>query len=127
MLVELLREGKVVRFTARGSSMWPAVRDGARVEVVPCDGRSLEVGALGAFEGERGIVVHRVVAVTDAGLRFRGDARSTDDGVVPWARVLGRAAVCEAAPWRLRAPSWRHAVWTVRAVRSWLRRRVGRT
>lgn len=126
MLIELLREAKPVRFTARGGSMWPAVRDGALVEVVPCAAESLAPGELAAYAGEGTLVVHRVVAREGASLRLRGDAMNHDD-VVANDRVLGRARVIEHPPLRLRLPSIRHGIATLRAARSWLRRLWART
>jgi len=127
MVIELLREGQRARFTARGGSMWPAVRDGALVEVTPCPAAALAPGEIGAYVGARGLVVHRVVAREPGGLRFRGDARAQDDGVVDDARVLGRARVVAAPPWRVSAPRPRHLVLVWRAARSWLRRATART
>jgi len=127
MVIELLRDGQRARFTARGGSMWPAVRDGALVEVTPCPARELAPGELGAYVGARGPVVHRVVAREGGGVRFRGDARAEDDGVVDDARVLGRARVVRPAPWRLGAPGPRHVALAWRAARSWLRRALART
>jgi hypothetical protein len=127
MVIELLREGQRARFTARGGSMWPAVRDGSLVEVTPCPAIELAPGELGAYVGTRGLVVHRVVAREPGGLRFRGDARAADDGVVDDARVLGRACVVTAPPWRVPSPHPRHLMLAWRAARSWLRRALART
>lgn len=126
MVIELLREGQIVRFIARGGSMWPAVRDGARVEVSPCAASELRSGELGVYEGEVGPVVHRVVKVSAGVVVFRGDARAVDE-VVPEGRVLGRAKVIASPPWRLGVPSLRHAEMALRAARTWLRRRRART
>ncbi len=126
MLIELLREGQTVRFTARGGSMWPAVRDGALLEVTPCAATELLEGELGAFEGTVGVVVHRVCAVDESAVRFRGDAMAADE-VVPVGRVLGRGRVVSSPPWRLGVPSMRHAVMAARSARTWLRRRLTRT
>ncbi len=126
MLIELLREGQTVRFTARGGSMWPAVRDGSLVEVTPCAASTLCEGELGAYEGAVGVVVHRYVGRRGESLVFRGDARPADE-VVSEARVLGRARVVTSPPWRLGAPSMRHAEMAARAARTWLRRRLART
>jgi hypothetical protein len=127
MVIELLREGQSVRFVARGGSMWPAVRDGTLVEVVPCLPNELRVGELGAYVGTRGLVVHRVVAHEPGGLRFRGDTHAEDDGLVEVSRVLGKVRVLAWPPWRPRVPTLRHALLALRAMRSWLRRVRKRT
>ncbi len=125
MVIELLRDGQPARFVARGGSMWPAVRDGAVVEVTPCPADTLRPGELGAFVGGHGPVVHRVVAREPGGVRFRGDARPSDDGVIEDGRVLGRARVVRAAPWRWGVPRAIHARLAWRAARTWLRRALG--
>ncbi len=127
MLIELLREGQRVRCTARGGSMWPVVRDGATMEVTPCAAASLRPGELGAFVGAERVVIHRVVAHENGGVRFRGDALGYDDGVVPAALVLGRARVVSSPRLGLRLPTARHVVAAARAARSWLRVRLART
>lgn len=105
VIVDRLREGAVTAWVLRGSSMWPAVRDGARVEVTPVDPRALRVGELIAFAREGGgPVVHRVTAVAAEGLRCRGDALAGDDGVVAWSDVLGRARVLGQRRLRVRWP-----------------------
>lgn len=106
--------------------MWPAVRDGALVEVTPCAASELLAGELGAYEGSVGVVVHRVCDVGEGAVRFRGDAMATDE-VVAAGRVLGRARVVSSPPWRLGVPSMRHAVMVARSARTWLRRRLTRT
>jgi hypothetical protein len=131
MLIEVLREGQCVRFVARGGSMWPAIRDGAWVEVVPCVPTSMQIDELVAFEGRRGLVVHRVLERCDTGLRIGGDARDQDDGVVPFGKVLGRAHVLVQAPLVGRLPRAREVYGLLRAgtmaARSWLRRVRGQT
>ncbi len=104
VIIDRLREGAPVRWTVRGSSMWPAIRDGATVSVTPGSLRSLRAGELVAFTRGTALFVHRVVAVEPAGLRCRGDALSREDGLVPWADVLGRAAVVDQPPLSLRWP-----------------------
>ncbi|MBP6835433.1 MAG: hypothetical protein KA978_31905, partial [Deltaproteobacteria bacterium] len=109
------------RWTVRGSSMWPSIRDGATVVVTPGGVRSLRAGELVAFARGSTVVVHRVVAVEPVGLRCRGDARSREDGVVAWADVLGRAEVLEQRPLSLRWPRARELRALLRAALGALR------
>ncbi len=125
-LLAVLRDGEPVRFTARGSSMWPSVRDGATVEVSPCDPKALRRGELVAFERSDRLVVHRVREVLSAGLRCAGDARFRGDGVVYFSDVRGRGRVCSQPPLRLALPRslpiallLRAAVGTLRRVVPW--------
>lgn len=123
MLVDALRAGRTVRFVARGSSMWPVVRDGSTVEATPCAAAALRAGELGVFARGAGLVVHRALGRTARGWRFAGDARFRDDGVVEDAAVLGRARVLAAPPWYRARPTARLLV---RALVGQLRRGVER-
>ena len=116
VIVELARAGKAVSFVARGGSMWPAIRSGAVVEIVPCDPRALAVGELAAYEREGAVVVHRVVRRAGGSLRFHGDALASPDRDVPLARVLGRARVVKQRRLRLRWPTALHLVRSLRAL-----------
>lgn len=104
VIVDQLRAGAPARWTVRGSSMWPTIRDGATVAVEPDAGRALRVGELVAFARGDSLVVHRVAGVSPAGLRCQGDALAWGDGAVPWADVLGRARVVAQRPLSLRWP-----------------------
>jgi len=104
VIIDQLREGAPVRWTVRGGSMWPTVRDGATVSATPVDPRTLRAGELVAYTRGDALVVHRVVAVRPEGLRCRGDALALEDGVVPWAHVLGRATLVRQRSLTLRWP-----------------------
>ncbi len=104
VIVDTLREGRPTRWTVRGSSMWPAIRDGATVLVTPCDPRAVRAGEFVAYARGGVLVVHRVSAVDVGGLRCRGDALSRDDRAVAWHEVLGRAAVLQQRALTVRWP-----------------------
>lgn len=117
VLIDLLRAGRTARFTVRGGSMWPAIRDGARVEVTPCTPDVLRPGELAAFARHGTIVVHRLVTPTDAGFVFRGDALAQDDPLVAPDMILGRVRVIERPDWTPRLPGVRDAALLLRAAR----------
>jgi hypothetical protein len=121
VIIDHLRGGRPARFSVRGSSMWPAVRDGAMVSVTPAAVRSLRAGELAAYARGGALVLHRVVAVGPDGLRCRGDALSRDDAPVPWADVLGRAAVIDQRPLAWRWPRARELRALLRAAAGTLR------
>lgn len=123
MLIELLRSGQSVRFAARGSSMWPSIPSGSRLEVRACRAAELRVGDLAAFEQRGQLVVHRVTQVSPGGVRLQGDNRQRSDGHVPAEQVLGRARVLERRRLRWRWPSSSELL---RAGRAVLRRLVPR-
>jgi hypothetical protein len=123
VIVELLRSGRSVQFRARGSSMWPSIPSGSRVEVTPCAAAELEIGELAAFERRGEVVVHRVQGKSPEGVFFAGDSRETSDGCVSQTDVLGRARVVTRRRLRPRIPS----VWHIRALwRALLRPRASR-
>lgn len=104
VIVDALREGRPTQWVVRGGSMWPTIRDGARVLVTPCDPRGLRAGEVVAYARGGGVVIHRVVSVGAEGLRCRGDALSRDDAPVAWGDVLGRAGVVDQRALSLRLP-----------------------
>lgn len=118
MVAEQLRDGERVQFVARGSSMWPLVASGSRVEVEPCPPSLVRPGDLVAFEGDRGVVIHRLIERKGDLLVCQGDARASPDPPVVPAKVLGRARVIDRPRGPLRWP----------APRSWprLARRLAR-
>ena len=117
LLLDLVRDGRSVRYVARGDSMWPTITSGSVMEIAPCSPATLRAGELAAFERDGWVVVHRVVRVADGHVRFVGDALERGDGDVPFDRVLGRARVIERRPLRLRVPGLSHIVRALRATR----------
>jgi hypothetical protein len=84
-----LARGASFRFTARGFSMHPFVRDGD-VLMLGAVARRLRVGDVVAARcpAPGGLLVHRVVARAGTGLLVRGDGSGEADGVVGPADVL---------------------------------------
>jgi hypothetical protein len=121
VIIDRLRGGRPARWTVRGSSMWPAVRDGATVAASPVDPRGLRAGELAAYARGGAVVVHRVVAADAAGLRLRGDALAREDALVPWGDVLGRVVVVAQRPLALRWPRARELGALLRAAAGALR------
>lgn len=120
VVIDALRGGERARVVVRGGSMWPAVRDGALVEVTPTPWTALSPGDLAAFTRRDQLVVHRVVERTAHGLRCQGDALPHDDGVVPHGDVLGRARVVSQPSLRVRVPTRDELLRLVRSVaRRW--------
>ncbi len=71
--------------------MHPALRSGDVVTIAPVLGAPVPLGAVVAAEspGGGGLVVHRVVGRTEAGLLLRGDNAERADGTVPESSVFG--------------------------------------
>ncbi len=95
-LAAVLERSVPFRFTARGYSMHPFIRDADVITVSPLGGRAPRVGEVVAVRsGADRLVVHRVVAAGDprrdlaAGYVIRGDNCPKSDGRVPPEAVLG--------------------------------------
>ncbi len=87
--------GRALTLPVSGSSMWPAVRSGQVVTVVPC-GADLRVGDVVLLAGHDVVVLHRITRLTASAVLTKGDACPDADGWVPRAEVLGRL---ERRPW----------------------------
>jgi hypothetical protein len=119
-LIARLRAGRTAFVRVSGSSMWPAIRDGALLRVEPRPADALRRGDLGAFELQGLVVVHRVVAPLEGGfVRLRGDAMEAEDPPVPVERILGVARLEQQRSLRLRLPRPSE----LRVLWRWLRRR----
>ena len=87
-----LGAGRALRVPASGQSMWPLIRHGATVEVLPLGGAALAVGDVVLWARGGGLVLHRVVALTPDAVTTKGDAMAHVDPPVSRADVLGRLA-----------------------------------
>jgi hypothetical protein len=100
LAIHLLESGYGLRFRARGSSMYPLVRDGDILDVRPIGNAPIGVGDIVLYRSsDKGIVVHRVVGVHRQGekatLRIKGDAAGPADPRVLESQVLGRVVGIE--------------------------------
>lgn len=86
----VIERRKPFRFTARGFSMYPFIRDGDVLTVVPLaePPRRGDVVAC-RFAASESVVVHRVVAHETSGYAIRGDNTEEPDGVVTPSDVVG--------------------------------------
>jgi signal peptidase I len=93
-LRELLAAGHTARFRASGDSMYPAIRNGDYLHIVPCRTSELRRGDVVLAATERGLTAHRIVRISerDGSLRVttRGDNALRSDLPVPAGDVLGR-------------------------------------
>ena len=91
-LLETVQDhGADFRFTARGGSMRPTIRDGDTVTVSPLAGIPPMVGEVAAFKHPHSgrLFVHRVIERTEDGVETRGDNLNIPDPPVPSRSVLG--------------------------------------
>ncbi|HEX3576945.1 MAG TPA: S24/S26 family peptidase [Thermoanaerobaculia bacterium] len=93
-LREVLAAGHSARFRASGDSMYPAIRSGDYLHIVPCDASELRRGDVILAMTERGLTAHRIVRIRDGegGLRItmRGDNALRSDDPVAADDILGR-------------------------------------
>jgi len=98
-LREVLRAGHAARFRASGDSMYPAIRSGDYLQIVPCDASTLRIGDIILARTERGLTAHRIVRIRGAEgsprITMRGDNALLSDEPVAAADVLGRVASVE--------------------------------
>jgi hypothetical protein len=139
LLRTVVSRGVAFRFTARGLSMQPFIRDGDVITVAPLTRRSRRGDVLAVCDpvSER-LVVHRVVAVAGEVYVTRGDNTDREDGPAHLADVVGRVVAVERAGRRVRlghgpegaliaaaqrhgwlAPAVRRAVGLSRLVKGW--------
>jgi signal peptidase I len=95
LATEILTRGEVLRFRARGGSMYPSIKNGDLVEVEPIQTSGVRLGdlVLCRYGGSRA-VVHRVIRTsTQEGvivLVTKGDSAPLPDRPVLPEQVLGR-------------------------------------
>jgi len=94
-LAELLQAtlvtGASFRFTAKGFSMTPFIRDNDVVTVSPLSNYPEGLGKMAAFinpKTER-LVIHRIVGRNSTGYLLKGDNCPDIDGVIPKEKILG--------------------------------------
>jgi hypothetical protein len=94
----VLERGRSFRFRARGSSMYPFIREGDVITVSPLSAELPAVGEVVACLHPRSgnLVVHRVVARTGVGCIIRGDSIAIGpDGLVERRSMLGKVTRVE--------------------------------
>ena len=120
-------------FAYHGHSMAPTFHSGHLLYVRPT-ARDIAPGDVIVFASPSGdaCTVHRVVAVSAAGVLTRGDNNARQDGQpIPFARVVGRVEAVQQQgrlkPVRGGKPAlwWARMGWVTRRARAWLRARLG--
>lgn len=100
MSFALLSEGKSIRIKAQGYSMFPAIKPGTVVIIEPLKVKGPPApGEIVAIKRNKGIVVHRIVKITEEnGVKkyiARGDSNSTYDPPVTIDMIPGRVTGAE--------------------------------
>ena len=131
LCADILCAGIAVRFTARGSSMAPTIRDGEVVTVEPVGPRDGDTGDVVLYASRRGLTAHRVVGKRqgpEPAFLARGDAPGSAEEPLHGEQMLGRVQqverngrVTDVAP-----RPWTRRVALGLGVRAALRRLAGR-
>lgn len=95
-----LSAGKPFSFYATGTSMWPTLRHGDQLQVLPCHSHDLRRGDLLCLATDSGTLrVHRLVRFVhrsaEPELITRGDALPQEDPPIHPSQVLGRVVAYE--------------------------------
>jgi hypothetical protein len=103
IMASVLEKGAAFRFTAKGGSMWPFIRDRDILTISKVPGGGIRVGDVLAVANPAtgSVIVHRVVATPAAGFMLKGDNCSTADGVFALSCVLGMVTTIERGQRRL--------------------------
>ena len=100
VVAEILNSNNLLRFRARGASMYPFIRDGDVIEVQPIDASAVRCGDVVLCQWPNGrVVAHRVIQVCqkkgEEMLLIQGDAVTCPDGFISGEQVLGRVVAIE--------------------------------
>jgi signal peptidase I len=88
--------------TVISGSMWPSFSRGDIVFVMKTDIEDIKVGTVVVFEHEKGLAVHRVVAMDEWWLTTQGDANAVADSPILYSSVVGR--VPQIGGWEMKIP-----------------------
>lgn len=124
--IDLLGAGRTLRFTAKGDSMDPLIRDGDTLFLAPANLSRIKFGDVVFFVNSEGMpLIHRVIKTQKRGkerwLLIRGDRGNRVDGYFPPVEVFGQVIAFERAGLQIRAdqPVYRFlgrlAAWRSRA------------
>lgn len=119
LFAELLWRGLPVSLRARGGSMWPFLRDGDVLTVLPLD-RPARLGEVLAVRRGDELVVHRAVRVRGRFAELQGDALSRSDGSFAAADLLGRVVLLRRGA-KSHAPATLFPLLAAPLLRLWLR------
>lgn len=100
LTTQLLRDGKSVRFSAPGRSMYPTIREGETITVEPIVPSQGKVGDILLYRFENGVVAHRVARIEQREKNarrfiFRGDTWGDYDEPVHADQIMGKVVKVE--------------------------------
>lgn len=85
-----LRSGETIRIRAFGASMLPTIWPGDVLVIASASAEEVVCGEIVVAKREQGLVIHRLIAKTEAHCVLRGDAMAQNDAPARTADVLGK-------------------------------------
>ncbi len=87
----LIEKNAAVKFKVTGKSMYPNIRSGDVITLVPCAERTPEPGdVVGLLDSKnRQIIVHRIIKKNDGRFLVKGDNVIRSDGYYPRDKIIG--------------------------------------
>jgi len=119
-LIELIKaasaKGASLRFTAKGFSMSPFIKNNDIVTISPLANLELSSGRVVAFINPqtKKLVIHRIVGKYNGSYLLKGDAVPEADGLIPRENILGIVNRVERNHWRLIPFSLRQVLLKIR-------------
>jgi phage repressor protein C with HTH and peptisase S24 domain len=114
VIADLLGRGHGVRFQARGDSMHPAIREDDYLHVEPLQNVAPKRGEIVVMLADRGLTVHRVIALRGEMILARGDNAPANDPPLHRSKLIGRVIAIERSGRVKRVRRW---VWLARVIR----------
>ena len=90
LALALISSGRGFLFRAHGRSMFPTIRDGDILHVVPITGSRLKIGDIVLFRKGAEFKAHRIVGRNGVQFITRGDAGVDSDGGIASSQILGK-------------------------------------
>ena len=95
----ILSSGGSFRFIATGKSMWPFIRNGAHLDVIKAELKSLKIGDVVLYSSAHVVAVHRIIKIRRNDSRYsflvRGDGCYDDGETIEEDCVIGRVVRVE--------------------------------
>ncbi len=98
LLIETLSRGKKFRFTAKGWSMFPFIKDGDTLTISPLSEMSISIGKVVAFKQTKPerLIIHRIVRKKGGLFLLKADnSLVSDDGWINAQDLIGTLSIIE--------------------------------
>lgn len=91
LMTSVFQKGGTFRFCAGGVSMWPFIRNGDIITLIPATQRSIENGDILAYKSSHNnkLTVHRMIAKRGNQYLIKADNSTKSDGWVIEEKILG--------------------------------------